>query len=471
MQMRLSLPCPDRPRSPRLTGALAMLLALGLFAAGCAGGRPASGLPAESLLPGTLPEMNTPGYWIGRHPDPDRLIMTPDEIAGLNARIISELRTVRYIPAYAEAYPGEILQEALAVTLEGVRSKNYLLLDGRRPSDRFFEAMADNLDSKALPEALPVRFGFTVGPANQRVLPTEVGLYTPSLNAGFDRLQNSLLDLATPLAVLHESADGQWLYVVAPLCTGWVKRTQVALCSRWQLEHFLFSEDFVVAVSAKADLYADPGLRRHSGHVRMGVRLPRWQGGSPTVEEVLVPVRLMDGGCTFKTAYMRREEVHEDFLPYTARHAIHQAFRLLHAPYGWGGMYGEQDCSRFVQEVFACFGIGLPRNSSLQAEVGRLKAAFASEAPRPARLEALAHALPGITTLRMNGHIMLLLGLVDGEPFAIHATWAFSEPASRSTNLRVVNRTVVSSLHLGEGTPGGSLLERLTTVREVRAGP
>ncbi len=42
---------------------------------------------------------------------------------------------------------------------------------------------------------------------------------------------------------------------------------------------------------------------------------------------------------------------------------------MLNQPYGWGDMYGEQDCSRFLQMVFATVGISLPRDSKDQAQV------------------------------------------------------------------------------------------------------
>ncbi len=42
---------------------------------------------------------------------------------------------------------------------------------------------------------------------------------------------------------------------------------------------------------------------------------------------------------------------------------------MLNQPYGWGDMYGEQDCSRFLQMVFATVGIMLPRDSKDQAQV------------------------------------------------------------------------------------------------------
>jgi hypothetical protein len=155
---------------------------------------------------------------------------------------------------------------------------------------------------------------------------------------------------------------------------------------------------------------------------------------------------------------------------------IDQAFKMLNSPYGWGDMYGEQDCSRFIQEVFSTVGLVMPRNSSQQAQVGILVADLSDQENLDVKTAALEqHAVPGITTLYMKGHIMLYLGMVEGQPFAIHASWgyrdgcpgAISSQKCRPEIFHVMNRVVVSDLSLGQGSWKRSLLERLLTVRRV----
>ena len=143
---------------------------------------------------------------------------------------------------------------------------------------------------------------------------------------------------------------------------------------------------------------------------------------------------------------------------------MEQAFKLLNEPYGWGGMHGEQDCSRFLQEVFATVGINFPRNSSQQAQIGRPLAQFDTKMSEAERLKVLREAVGGITILPMPGHIMLFLGMVDERPYAIHATWGYREKIGREESSRVINRVAVSDLSLGEGTLKGSLLRRLKSV-------
>ncbi len=432
---------------------------------GCAAREPLMH-PAPALVPGTGAAMNTPGYWISRHPDPDRLIMSAEKIAALNQHVVAELETVDDIGAFEDQISGDQVRRWLDGALAAVIARGYFTAKGQRARRSYFDECRDNLDLSSIPENVSLRFGFVTAHADQRILPLESGLYKKDINLSFDRLQNSALDVGTPLAVCHESRDGLWVYVRSPLSRGWVRADKVALCSKARLQQYLAQEDFAVVTAAKADIFGERELLTHGGRCRMGARfsLLRLDDG---VAEVLMPVRNADGSCSFLPAFLRGCDVSRGFLPYTPRNIINQAFALLNTPYGWGGMFGEQDCSRFVQEVFATCGIRLPRNSGLQSAVG-MKIGFDGKDSRDERIRVLAQeAVPGVTTLRTNGHIMLYLGMDGGLPYAIHDLWGYAASNGDESHFMVVNRTAVTGLLLGEGTKGGSLLEKVVSVRIV----
>jgi len=220
--------------------------------------------------------------------------------------------------------------------------------------------------------------------------------------------------------------------------------------------------------SAKGEIYLNPNLTGLYDYVRMGTTFPLVGKTGTKLVHVTIPVRNADGTCGWRTAYMRAEDVHEGFLPYTPRTIIRQAFKLLNSPYGWGDMEGEQDCSRFIQEIFATVGIRMPRNSSEQAEVGRLVAEFAKGAPDEEKLAVLTEkGIGGITLLRLDNHIMLFLGMVDGRPYAIHATWGYHQIIGGRDIVRVLNRVAVTDMSLGAGSVKGSLLGRLIKIKTV----
>ena len=427
-------------------------------------------LPAPALIPGTSVSMNTPGFWTGMIEEPDEIIIPEDAIEEFNALIREETGKIKDIAQYPATYQGEWLEKSFTDALESLRNRHSFDVQGKKVHADFFDRIQADINMDAIPDEVDVRFGIVTVYSHQRVLPTGSGMYAGKKNHAFDRVQNSALDIGTPVAILHRTSDKRWFYAESPLCAGWLPVQNVGLCSREQLIHYIAAEPFVVTLKAKTDIFLDEELTRHHAYVRMGTRFVSRPGKSTGTTEILIPLRVPDGSCMFEGGFVSDSAINHGYLPYTPRNIITQAFALLNTPYGWGGMFGEQDCSRFIQVIFATAGIHFPRNSSQQAKVGRLVAVFDENISACDRMQKiLLEVKPGISILQMNGHVMLYLGLVDGLPYAIHDMWGYGEQGLQRENLRVVNRVVVTSLSLGQGTLHGSLLERLITLRVVAA--
>ncbi len=432
---------------------------------------------APSLLPATERSMKTAGFWISRHPSPDKIILKSDEITEFNRNIQNELKLTQDIVLLGPSYTGEKLKSEFKETLESFRKRKLYTEDGRKaPRLRrgasgelsFYEAIQSNLKLDSVPVEIKPRYGLIVHTTDLRLLPTEKGLYVKPFDIDFDEIQNSSLDGGTPVVVLNQSKDGKWLYVVSRESAGWVNIQNVGLSSLEQLKIFSNPQNFLVVTKSKADIFLDQDLRKFYDYARMGTRLTIQNRMNQDISMVTIPFRKDDGSVELKTGYVQRRDVHEGFLSYTARNMITQAFELLNAPYGWGGMYGEQDCSAFLQEVFSTVGIFLPRNSQAQAKVGKLLGQFDQNFPSQKKIETLSkQTLGGATILPLKGHIMLFLGTIDDRAYAIHATWGYREHGWPHDRLRVLNRVVVSDLSLGEGSRKGSLLKRLMSVRFI----
>jgi len=426
-----------------------------------------------AFAPGTRPEMNTAGFWIGRHKDPDALIMTGEEIREFNTYIAKKTKAVRDITKLSVSRDGRSLASSLRQMLD--QNKGYVDSSGNQMPKESIAGMESLMGLSQIPGTVKAQWAYVVRPADQRLLPTEKPYYKSAADTLIDRLQNNALDVATPVLVLVQSTDNKWVYVISPDSEGWVSREKVAFCTLEEMALYESSPDFIVATGAKTDLFLDPWLRQHATSVQMGCRLPFLAQCETSSIQVLAPVRRDDGWCGFEALYVPSDDVHQGYLPYTPRTALTQAFKLLNAPYGWGGMHGEQDCSRFVQEVFASMGIMLPRNSAQQGKVGRLMGSFSSAQKLPERQSILSNeTLGGITTLQFPGHIMLYIGSVDSVPYAIHDLFAYTEPADTADNderLVPINKVVVSSLMIGDGTKKGPFIMRLGTVREVSPEP
>jgi hypothetical protein len=409
-------------------------------------------------------QMQTPGFWAANHPYPDKLILSEDKIEQLNKET-KKFIAFKNVPD-KEAISGEVLRNEIQKTLDDFADKDLYRISGDKAENDYFKAIADNLNLSKIPAEVLPTLGYITHYTDQRALPTGDILMATSGDVNFDELQNSALNIGESVQVLHQSKDGYWLYVYGDL-PGWVRKSEVAIDPRASYRQT--EGKSLMVVSAKADVFFDNKLTQYYDTVQMGTQFRGTKEGNAYIVNVYVRDPKSEKGLVLpRRAYIRAEDLHEGFLPYTPRYVYLQAFKLLNAPYGWGGMYGEQDCSKFLQEIFATFGIQLPRNSSEQGKVGNLVVDFADKTSDEDKIIQLTKSIPGITLIKLNGHIMLYLGTIEGRPYAIHATWGYREQSKGEERTRVLNRVVVSDLTLGEDSKKGSLLRRIESLRMIK---
>ncbi|MDO8580188.1 MAG: SH3 domain-containing protein [Candidatus Omnitrophota bacterium] len=413
--------------------------------------------------------MKTAGFWIGRHPDPDKMILSGEAIGQFNADIRERLKLTKDLRTRAVAIDGLSLKVSIDQLLLDMATKEYFLANGQRAQQDFFTKQRENVYLDGIPLNVEPRFGLIAHYADQRFFPTSQGLYAQAFDIDFDELQNSALDVGTPVVVRHQSADGQWVYVEADRSEGWVEAKNMAMCSREKFREFLDTQSFIVATDAKADIFLDSALRQHYDSAHMGTKWPLVQE-TDTSYAVSLPLRDDNGQCAWQTGYIAKTQAHRGFLVYTPRTIYQQAFKLLNAPYGWGGMYGERDCSKLIQEVFATVGLILPRDSKNQIRVGRVQDLMVlKNSDKEEMIEQQAQ--PAITLLGLKGHIMLYLGTWEGRAYGIHAIWAYRQQAGSRDDVFVLNRVALSDLSLGAGSHKGSLADRIISFNILDLNP
>jgi hypothetical protein len=306
-----------------------------------------------------------------------------------------------------------------------------------------------------------------------RVFPTEEqSAATPGEN-GFDRFQHSAISPGSLVGICHASKDNRWTYVQTQFIRGWVQTTAIAKAKeRKEALGYQEAKERLVITGSFAKAFSDPSLRQVIFLAQMGNTFPilsrSFQGGTGEQCYVIrIPVREVTGQLSFGEGFIQGSaDVHEGFLPYTQENVARQAFKMLHEPYGWGDMFGGRDCSRFIMDVFASFGIVLPRNSTFQAKVGRNLGEIDGKSLKEKKM-ILDQAVPLATVLRLPGHIMLYLGKDRGRHYAIHNIWGIEEARSSDRLLEKIARVEVSDLSLGESGSHGSLLQRITDARFI----
>jgi len=126
---------------------------------------------------------------------------------------------------------------------------------------------------------------------------------------------------------------------------------------------------------------------------------------------------------------------------------------MLGQLYGWGGLYENRDCSATLRDLFAPFGIWLPRNSADQAKGGGTFHDLAALDPEAKRDRLLQQGVPFYTLVWLKGHIGLYLGSdpASGEPLLLHNLWGVRTTSwSGRQGRALVGRLAITSLHPGE---------------------
>jgi hypothetical protein len=204
---------------------------------------------------------------------------------------------------------------------------------------------------------------------------------------------------------------------------------------------------------------------------RVGMALPMKDPASETgFVTVLVPARNPQGNAVLLDARVPGNGIEP--LPFSATpdHFAQILNALIGQTYGWGGLYENRDCSALIQDLFAGFGIPLPRNSKDQADSGENISLEGLSGPEK-QILIRTKGVPLRTLLYMPGHIMLYLGQdpASDQPVICHAMWGVTTRPlfSFQTGRLVVGRTVITTLEPGKERfprvrPKDLLVEKLT---------
>ncbi len=416
---------------------------------------------APSPLPGVQPGQERADFWVARHPDPDRPILTPGAIEAMNRAALGHAETeLADVFATPDTLEGVAVRRAIVdVLAESRQSKGYDHTNRLIPP-AFYDRIEGFIG--AVPAVIRPAWGLVTARVSLRRLPTNEAFYDRPFGNEFDRFQYSALECGNPVAVLHRSTDGAWSFVQTAYTKGWVPSAAVAVGDKPAIEAFARSRP-LVATGSMVAVYADRAFSVHAASIPMGTRLPHVETAARHYA-VTLPWRAPDGAVRFVTGYIRPDaDVSVGYLPYTARNLYRQLFKLEGHPYGWGDLFDGRDCSRLVMDVFSVFGFHMPRNSRRQAAfnpAGRRDTGDLPEADKLKILKELGHR-PAL--LYLPGHIMIHLGIVDGKAYAIHSAWGLREAGVLGERTLMAGRVVVSDITRGGGARG-SLLKRVTAI-------
>lgn len=427
------------------------------------------------LLPDVTPRERELETWLSRYPDRDELLLEPSEIVRHNVALRSaateeDRMVVDILGSSDDQSLAEELRNRLSWMQEQLRSGRYLNEQGERVDyatfSRLDEPAALSLDESLhlATESIPVRCA-----------PVLDGFYTFALDPEFDRNNCSSIRSQEVVRVLSRQWEGL-LLVRTRYTLGWIA-ADAGLTPALDMETLRGLQE-----SGGYEVVAAGGLTLEVGgnevhmdeHARLYAADPTDDNaqGEGEAESATAALRVGTRAGLFDVAAPQQalRAVPERF---TRENLLRVAFSYLDEPYGWGGYEDGRDCSRFIMDLFAHFGLELPRHSGVQQHAGTYSIDVAGLDERQKQRALDLANEDGVLLLHLNGHIMLYLGRDDsGTPLALHSFSEFVEPCpegevsiagTRETVWRV-DRVDVSTLELGRGSERTSFIERLDRI-------
>ncbi len=330
------------------------------------------------------------------------------------------------------------------------------------------EGWLSGLEAQAGLAAWPNRndFAVTAARTDLRLLPTDKPAFEDFQSAGggypFDMIQQTAIPPGTPLRVLHASVDGDWLYAESPVAAGWLRAFDAAIVD----PAFIWQWDTGRTAAVLAE---DIPVRTADGRFRFrapfGTVLPLLRRSGQGLH-ALVPVADGDGIASAGEAVLSAETAAERPVPLTAGGLAAAVNTMMGQVYGWGGLYGNRDCSAALQDLFMPFGILLPRHSSAQAAAGDSILDLSRMTPEEKERVILRHGIPFLTLIHLKGHIMLYVGPSGGRACVFHNLWAVrTRDESGAEGRHIVGRAVITTLSPGRrvrnADPAADILMRV----------
>jgi len=311
----------------------------------------------------------------------------------------------------------------------------------------FFDKMLDNgnyekfstLNKKAV----------TLRELNIRAYPTDRPLLMNPELAGegfpFDYLQNSTIHANKPIIVTHYSKNKAWVHIQSSFTFGWVKSNEIVFIKDKYAKLWQHAQQ-VFITKDNVPIYSKKGNFLFNSKLGMMLALVGEDSNNYTV---LVVSSSKTSQAYFTTAKISKNIAHKGILSFTQENVSNVITELLKSNYGWGGMYGERDCSSTMRDFFAPFGIWLPRNSYKQSKIG-----IVTSLENLSNEEKVAiikeKAIPFRTLLYKKGHIVLYTGTVNNNITVFQNMWGIKTKENKKEGRYIIGKALFTTLNFGE---------------------
>ncbi|MCR5788796.1 MAG: SH3 domain-containing protein [Lachnospiraceae bacterium] len=401
---------------------------------------PAQAFAAMETMPTVSQEMLAPSYWIKDDAQAQTILADSDTVRRLNASFLSCPDCKMNDLASAEGtYDGENANlrrwKATMSELSGFLDGKHYDEEGNILQGRSAFEILKNLEDPYASAEEEIQYGICVARTDVRAYPTDIIIADDPGDNDFDNVQIAGLRVGEPVTVLATSADGGYYYCNTTCVSGWIPSKDIALCKNKEewFGAWDFAEDQVMVVTSSKVRLEESNTSPEISELMltMGTVLekvkPSEADGMITNRSlyynypVWIPVRNARGMYERRQALISAHHgVSDGFLPLTRENILTQAYEMLGDTYGWGGMLSSADCSSYVRDVYKCFGLELPRNTTWQSAMPVLK--YDLSAADDDDKKELLNELPAGTILFIKGHEMIYLGHEDDNYYVISSS-------------------------------------------------
>lgn len=338
----------------------------------------------------------------------------------------------------------------------------------KKHSPDWIKKLRQNAALENYPNALYA--AITTRNTNLRALPTQGPHFNSpdGDNSGwpFDNLQRSSVAANTPIFVCHISADKSWALVETSYAFGWIPvedhaRIDADFIKTWECDRYVVITSNQTSILDTENNFI---LRASLGHI------------FPLVNEMMDKLEIIiattdeSNKAVIKTGFVSSEQSVVKPLRFNYPNAARIADELIGEVYGWGGLYGNRDCSAMTRDFFAPFGIWLPRHSEDQVKEVGTYIELQALTPEEKEKVILERGIPYLSLLWRRGHVMLYIGQHNGRALIFHNIWGIRTKDETGKEGRyIIGQAVITTLRLGYELNGvdqqeGDLLNRISAM-------
>jgi hypothetical protein len=405
-------------------------------------------LRAPSVVPGTLPEMRHASYWISKMNNPNKVVLSLNEIKSRNTayqqrmlnlsnldsvvtqRIEKQLKNrpglLASIPNIHSMTKAELVDFTKQIIQSGtdyLRSREFGNIMAIAYSEEELAVIENEISYDSNKTLFIPKTGIVSSQSRLHIIPPVkpeyIGLFTNG-KARWDLWTLDVLPIGTTVEVLYISKTGAFLFVLSERGYGWVASEEIAIGSKSEIDSFNSASNFIICSGDRVPFYTDSDCKLVSGWLLMGDRLPIF-----SIDErcVKIPNRSSKGEFNVQKAWLKPDaDVNVGYLPYTQKNVAEQAFKLLDNLYDWTGAWFGRNHATNIRDVFRSFGFQLPANGSLIAAFSEKANTIKPSIGREQQFKTIFSNEPFLTIqICENSHSQLYMGNHNDMPIGFDA--------------------------------------------------